>query len=177
MLIEETRQKYLEAKTDVENCQRSILDLQERLPEISREIEQAEKSKRDALDAFCLKGDKITENSLKQARAGYDAAIKQRAETFELIEASERTLKKQEGELVRLHSECDLLKRECWLAVFDEIKSAIPSEVFESVRRLQVIGSQCGQTRQWILDSLFVNPASMEHQGLCAELAKKYRIE
>ncbi|HHT9136447.1 MAG TPA: hypothetical protein ACFYEK_04290 [Candidatus Wunengus sp. YC60] len=184
MSIEELRQRYVEAKKAVGNCTKAISDLQKKaddlqecLPEINREIELAEKLKFEALDSFALKGDRLTESELKKARVNYDEKLKTRAETNELIEATGRALKKKEAELVRLNAACDLLKRQCWQAVFDEIKSAIPSEVFESVRRLQVIGSQCGQTRQWILDSLFVNPASMEHQGLCAELVKKYQIE
>lgn len=183
MSVNEAR-KFEAAKKAAEVCQESIRQLQrksdtlqESLPGLSRAVEEAGKAKVSALDAFALNSNKTTEQALKVARQANEAAQKAYSEKNELVEATARALKKMESELPKLHTQADLQKRACWQAIADEIKTAIPSEVFESVRRLQVIGSQTGQTRQWILDQLFPNPSSGEHQEITSELCGKHNIE
>lgn len=185
--IEAAKLRYLGAKRDVENCnifrkaifalQQKADSLQELLPKLNEEIELGEELKRDALDSFVLKSDVTTETKLKKARVAYDERRKAKTETGELIEACLRALKRQEQEIVRLSMVCDLAKRQCWQAVFREIKSVIPENVFDSIQRLFVCGSQCGQTRGYLLECLFpgLNPDKL--QEIRAELTKEYRIE
>lgn len=182
--VEGAKKKLLAAKESVNDCLKSIQELQAKtdqlqdsLPGLSREVENVGKIKQIALDNFALHSNKESESELKRARAGYESAVKQRAETNELIEACDRGLKKQESEFARLNNASEMAKRQCWQAVADEIKSAIPSEVFESIKKLQVIGSQCGQTRPWLLDRLFPNIPSGEFQTIRSELVEKYGID
>ena len=183
MEIAEAKSKFEAAKKVVEDCTKSIQtlqakvdQLQDSLPGLTRAVEDVEKAKTAALDAFALNSNKQAEAALKAARQAHENAQKKLSETHELTEATNRALTKQQAELIRLNNACELAKRECWQAVGDEIKSAIPSEVFESIKKLQVIGSQCGQTRSWLLDSLFPNIPSGEFQTIRSELVEKYGI-
>lgn len=183
-MVNEAKSKYEAAKKAVVSCQSSITELQrksdslqESLPGLGRAVEDAERVKESALDAFALSSNKQTETALKAARQAHEAAQKAYSEGKELSEATNRALTKQQAELIRLNNACELVKRQYWQAVFDEIKSAISSEVFESVRRLQVIGSHCGQTRQWILDSLFPSPSGDDFQAIRSGLVGKYGID
>lgn len=184
MSVNESKAKFEAARKAVSDCQSSIQtlqaktdQLQDSLPNLSRVVEAAEKGKQVALDSYALHGDKQSESELRKARTAAEQAVKQRAEINELVEATARALKKQEQEFVRLNNLCELTKRECWQVIANEIKSAIPSEVFEFIKELQVIGSHCGQTRQWILDSLFQNPSSGEHQEIFGQLSKEQGID
>lgn len=183
-MVAEARGKYEMAKKAAEGCQESIRQLQMKvddfegsLPGLNREIEPAERGKVSALDAFALNSNKQTESALKATRGAHEAALKAYSEGKELAEATNRALTKQQAELTRFNNAAELAKRACWQAIADEIKTAIPSEVFESVRRLQVIGSQTGQTRQWILDSLFPNIPPEDFQTIRNELVKKYGMD
>lgn len=184
MSVTEAKKNFEVAKAAAENCKRSISELQkksdileESLPSLTQQIENAEKAKTAALDNFALHSNKESESELRRARAGYELARKIHNETNELVEATNRALKRQESEFVRLNNASEMAKRECWQAVADEIKTAIPSEVFESIKELQVIGSQTGKTRQWLLDSLFPNIPTDEFQTIRNELCEKHKIE
>lgn len=184
MAIEEARKKFFEAKTRIEDCQRAIAGLQNKhdtleasLPELTQQIENAERVKQTALDSYVLHDDKPSESELRKARTAYEQAVKQQSETNELIESVVRTLKRQESELIKLNNAVDLARRECWQAVADEIKSAIPKHLFGDMKTLFVAGVQCCMTRQFLLDTLFPNLSSGEHQEIFAQLSKKYEIE
>lgn len=176
--------KFEAARKAVEDCQRAIAGLQtkrdtlgESLPGLSRAVEDAEKAKTAALDNFAMTSNKTTESALKAARQTHETAQRAYAEGNELAEATNRALTKQQAELTRLNNACELVKRQYWQAVFDEIKSAIPSEVFKNIQKLFVISNQTGQTRQFLLDTLFPNLSSGEHQEITSELCEKYNIE
>jgi predicted nucleic acid-binding Zn-ribbon protein len=182
--IETARKEFEEIKKAVKDFQRTIAGLQNKhatleasLPELTQQIENAEKMKQAAIDSYALNGDEKSESKLKQARVAYEQAVKQRAEISELVEGVERSLKRQEACLQRQNITLDLVKRQHWQAVFDEIKSAIPSEVFKAVKQLQVVGAQCGQTRQWIVDSLFPNLPTEDYQEIRNEICEKYKLD
>ena len=182
--VDELKAKFEASKKAVSDCQTSIAELQrksdtlqESLPGLSREIENAEKAKTVALDAFALSSNKQTEAALKAARQAHEDAQKTLSESHELVEAINRTLTKQQMDLTRLNNIYDLAKRECWQSVFDEIRETIPGGVVDTARYLFVCGAQTGQTRQWILDSLFQNPSSEEFQEVRKQITKKYGIE
>ena len=184
MSVNEARAKFEAAKKAVASCQSSITELQrksdslqESLPGLSREIETAEKAKTAALDNFALYSNKESESELKRARAGYESAVRQRAEANELVEATNRTLKKMETEFVRLNNAREPAKRQVWKSVFDEIQASIPHEVFDKVRMLIVCGSQMGMTQQFVLDSLFKNPCPKDFQAVRNELCAKYNLD
>lgn len=182
MSVTEEKAKFFEAKKAVENCTKLLSDLtkrnddfQESLPQLKDRVEVAEKSETAAYDSHVL--EKISAKELEKVKTECQTVKNQYAECSKMLESLGRGLKKTENDLQRLNAEAELNKRQCWQAIAEEIKSAIPSEVFESVKQLQVVGSQTGQTRQWILDSLFPNPSSGERQEITSDLCGKHNIE
>lgn len=182
MSVTEVKAKFEAAKKAVESLQkrqveltRKLDDLRENLPLFQRRIADARTERAKVFDAMVL--GESSKDDLKRCDKALEQAEREYSESQEIYDALLRGVKNCETELPKLHTESEIKRRECWLAVADEMKSAISSEVFESVRRLQVIGSQCGQTRQWILDSLFQNPSSGEHQEIFGQLSKEHGIE
>lgn len=180
--IEEAKAKYLEVKKDVERCQNLLVELtkrhdsiQEEMPKYKTGIEEAAHREVNSYDDYVL--GKIGEKELLKIKSECQAGKVEYAESLKILDSLGRAITRTESDLQRLNAKCDLAKRQTWQSVFDSIKAGIPETVFDSIRKMQVIGSQCSQTRQWILDSLFVNPSSGEHQELCAELARQYQIE
>mgnify|MGYP001581424661 CR=1 FL=1 len=184
MSVTEAKQKFLAAKKAVSDCQSSIQtlqakvdQLQDSLPGLSRAVEDVEKAKTAALDAFALNSNKQAEAALKAARQAHEDAQKKLSETHELIEAVGRTLKRQEGEFTRLNNLCELSKRECWESIADEIRSRIPEGVISDIQRLVVSSMQCSRTKQFVLSELFPNLNPSEYQTRRDEMLEKYNIE
>ncbi len=182
MSVNEARGKFEEAKAGVESLQtrqveitRKLDDLRENLPLFQRRIADARTERAKIFDAMIL--NEASRDDLKRCDKTLEQAEREYSESQEIYDALVRGVKNCETELPKLHTQADLKKRACWQAVGDEIKSAIPSEVFESIKKLQVVGSQCGQTRSWLLDSLFPNIPSGEFQTIRNELVEKYKIE
>ena len=136
------------------------------MPGLSREVENAEREKTAALDAFALKADKQTESSLRIARTACEQAAKQRAETNELAAATERALKKMESEFVRPNNANELAKRRMWETISSECEKKITDSVKDTVRTLVAIGCQIGRPRQFVLDACFPNPSSGDVQTI-----------
>jgi hypothetical protein len=181
MGVNEAKAKYETVKKAVSDCQRLISGLTKKQDELLEEmlvlknsVERSETDETTAFDKFVL--GKITQKELDLEKIECRKAKTRYEDSSKMLESLGRGIKKTENDLQRLNAEAELSKRQCWQAVGDEIKSAIPSEVFESIKKLQVIGSQCGQTRSWLLDSLFPNIPSGEFQTIRNELAKKYGI-
>lgn len=183
MSIEAARKKYLEAKQAVETCQATILELQrkadtlqESLPGLSREIENAERTKTAALDAFAVDSNEKNSDRLKRARAAYDQAVKQQIETNELIEATHRALKRQEAEIVRLNEQMSIAKRQCWEAVADEIQREISEDMITAIQKLIICRSQTGGTRLHVLNTLLPQLNPGEYQEIRDGLMEQYDI-
>lgn len=184
MSVNEAKAKFEEAKKDVERCQHSIRELQakcaeleESQPKLSQSVEEAEQAKVAALDCFALSSNKQTESALKAARQAHETAQRAYNEGNELAEATNRALKRQESELVRLNNACELAKRQCWESIADEIRSRIPEGVISDIQRLVVASMQCSRTKQFVLSELLPNLNPSEYQTRRDELIEKYDIE
>lgn len=184
MSVNETRNKFEVAKAAVENCKKSIQtlqaktdQLQDSLPKLSGAVEDAEKAKTAALDAFALNSNKTSEQALKGARQAHEDAQKKLSETNELAAATHRALKKQEQEFVGLNNLCELSKRECWESIAGEIRSRIPEGVISDIQRLVVSSMQCSRTKQFVLNELFPNLNPSEYQAKRDELIVEYNID
>ncbi|MBI2471361.1 MAG: hypothetical protein HYV59_08990 [Planctomycetes bacterium] len=183
MSIEEARGKYEVTKRAVSACQTAIQQLQgkadalsESLPELGRAVEQAEKTKTAALDAFALKSDKMSEAELKRARAGYESAVRQQSETVELSEATERALKRQQAEISRLQASCDLARRQMLEAIATEIQTNIPPDTFVTVEKFLIARLQNGGIYDFHLKQLFPQPDTTRTREIAKELSTKYGI-
>jgi len=185
MSIAEAQKKYLEAKKAAEDCQASILELQkktdslrESLPGLGREIENAERIKTSALDAFALSGDGKTADRLKRARMAYDEAIKWKSETQELLEACERAFGGQQAELIRLNEQALVTKRACWQAVADDLRSQIPAETIKAIQRLALVSStQLGGSYDFCLKSLCPQPGHEEGLATLQGFRERYQTD
>lgn len=182
--VAEAVKKFKAAQADIENCQQSIKqlqikcdELQESLPSLTRSIESAEKAKVSALDNYALHGSRESENELKQSRSVYEHAVKQKADTNELIEATHRALKRQEQELIKLNNVADCARRDVWTAVADEIEKTIPAETIEAVQKLIICRTQTGGTRQHVLNTLLPQLNPGDYQGIRDELMEKFGLE
>lgn len=183
MGVTEAKSKYEMAKKDVERCQHSIRelqrkcdDLQESLPGLSREIENAEKAKTAALDNFAMTSNKTTESALKAARQNCDDASKKLAETNELVEATNRALKKMESEFVTLQAQKDSLRHQVWNSLFEQRAAEIPESVRATVKELVAIGLQCSMGLNFILPKIFPLPTNSEIQEIYKDQTIKYDI-
>lgn len=182
MSVSEAKLKHEVAKAAVVALQKKQADLiarvdtlRESLPGFQQRIAEARQRRQVALDAFILgEGEK---SLFEKANLALEKMEKENGTEREVMEAAERGVKSLESELPKLHTQAEFTHRMFWQAIADEIKTAIPSEVFKNIQKLFVIGSQTGQTRQWILDSLFPNIPPAEFQTIRNELVKKYAID
>ncbi|NUQ57698.1 MAG: hypothetical protein HUT38_04425 [Candidatus Paceibacter sp.] len=180
--IETARKKFEVAKKRVEDCQKAIFELQNRydsltesIPHLRRAIEALEKRETEAFDNYVL--GQITEKELKTVQADCQKIQAKEIEANKMIEALGRGIKKTESDLVKLNTECNTAKRAIWESISNELRESIPVTVFEQISKLVVCGAQCGQTRQWILDSLFPNLPSERFQEIRRELLEQYKFE
>ncbi|MCF6154872.1 MAG: hypothetical protein E3K36_06385 [Candidatus Brocadia sp.] len=180
----EVRRKYDDAKQNVEACQASILELQkkcdelqESLPELSRAIENAKRAKTSALDAFALNSNEKNCDRLKRVRLAHEDAIKQRGETQELLEASERGLKTRQAEFIRLNEAMSVARRQCWETVADEIQKKISTDMIMAIQELIICKTQTGGTRQHVLNTIFPQLNPGEYQSSRDTLMEQYNID
>ena len=183
MSVIEAKGKFEEAKKAVASCQENIKELQrksdslqESLPGLSREVENAEKAKATALAVFALNSNKTTEQALKGARGAHEAAQKAYSESNELVEAISRALKKRESEFVTLQAQKDSLRHKMWNAIFEQKAAEIPESVRVTINELVTIGLQCSMGLNFILPKIFPLPTNSEIQGNYKELATKFGI-
>ena len=181
--VEEARKKFFEAKKAVEDCQRAIVGLQNKhdtleasLPEITQQIETAERLKRTSLDSYALHGDKQSESELRKARTAHEQAVRQQSETNELVEATNRALKKIESEFVTLQAKKDSLRHQVWNSLFEQKSAEIPASVRATVNELVTIGLQCSMGMNFILPKIFPLPTNSEIQKIYKELTTKFGI-
>ncbi len=181
--VETTLQKYRLTKENVEVCQKSIIELQkkcdalqESLPELSRAIENTGRAKTTALDAFALNSDEKNADRLKRARVACEDAIRQRGETQEILEASERGLKVRQTELIRLNEAMSLARRQVWESIADEIQKSISPETIEAIQKLIICRTQTGGTRQYVLNTLLPQLNPGEYQEIRDGLMEQYDI-
>ena len=184
MSVNEAKSKFFEAKKAVEDCQRAIAGLRNKhdtleasLPEITQQIETAERLKQASLDNYALHGDKQSESELKRSRTAYEQAVRQQSETNELIEATARSLKKMESEFVRLNNASELAKRQVWESISETYEAKITEATKDAVKTLVAIGCQIGRPRQFILDCLFRNPTHDDVQEIRRNLREEYSID
>lgn len=185
MSIEAVKKNFELAKKAVDGCQHSIVDLQrkcdalqESLPGLCREIENVERAKTVALDAFALNGDEKTSKRLEMARAAFDQAVKQQIEIDELIGATHRALKRQEAELVRLNEKMSIAKRLCWAAVVEDLRLKISPDTIEMIQRFSLISStQFGGSYDFCLRLLCPQPGHDEGIAILQEFREKYQID
>lgn len=181
--VTEAIKVYRTAQANVENCQSKIIELQkkydslqESLPELSRTIENTERAKTSALDAFALNSDEKNGDRLKRARVACEDAIRQRGETQELLEASERGLKVRQAELIRLNEAMSLARRQVWESIADEIQKSISPETIEAIQKLIICRTQTGGTRQYVLNTLLPQLNPGEYQEIRDGLMEQYDI-
>lgn len=184
MDVNEAKSKFKTAQKAVLDCQSNSQtlqakadQLQDSLPNLSRAVEAAEKEKQVALDNFAMTSNKQTESFLRIARTACEQAARQRIETNELIEATDRSLKKMESEVVRLNNASEMAKRQVWEAISESYESKIKDEVKGYVSIITIIGSQIGRPRQYVLDCLFKNPTHDDVQEIQRNLREEYNID
>lgn len=183
MSVNEARAKFEAARKAAASCQTSIAELQrksdtlqESLPGLNREVENAEKAKTAALDNFAMTSNKTTESALKAARGAHEAAQKAYSESNELVDATSRALKKRESEFLTLQKQMDSLRHQMWNSLFEQRAAEIPESVRTIVNELIAIGLQCSMGRDFILPKVFPLPTNSEIQKIYKEQTKKYSI-
>lgn len=179
--IELAVQKYKSAQADVEMLlikQRELTkrfdDTQESLPILQRNIEEKRAERQRMLDGYVL--GEIEQSLFKKADEALLKAENDYKTAQEICEALQRQIKIIETNLPRKHSEVDLLKRQIWEAIAEEIKASIPQEISTLVGQLIICGTQTGKTRAWILDQLFPSLPSEKFQEIYKEIVTEYEI-
>lgn len=180
-VAEAAKKKYLEAKQAVEDCQKLIAELtkkydllQEETTLLAGKVDGLEKDETEAYDNFVIR--KITEKEFEKIKNECQALKNKHVENQRMLEALHRGIKRVESDFIKLNNSCDIIKRDFWKAVAESIRREIPVDVIENIQTLFVCGSQCGQTRQFILDSLFPNLSTGEFQGTRSRIMEKFEI-
>lgn len=181
MSVNEARTKFEAAKKAVSDCQRLISGLTKKQDELLEEMSllknsvgRSETDETAAFDKFVL--GKITQKELDLEKIECRKAKTRYEDSSKMLEGLSRGIKKTESDLQRLNAAAELTKRQCWESVFNEVKEGIPKNIFGDIKTLFLAGVQCCMTRQFLLDTLFPNLSSGEHQEIYKELTTKYGI-
>lgn len=183
MSIEAARKKFEAVKKEVEDCQRAIVELQNRydsltesIPHLRREVEALEKRETEAFDNYVL--GQITEKELKTVQADCQKIQAKEIEASKMIEALGRGIKKTESDLVKLNTECNTAKRAIWVAIADDLRSKIPIEMIEAIRQFALVSfTQIGGSYDFCLKSIFPQPGHEEGIEILQGFREKYQID
>ncbi len=184
--IEIVKRQFLESKQSAEQAAqklteltRRLNDVQENLPRLQKAVEAARAQRSAVLDRLILSGqveDLQTDGEFQKAEKALKDAEKAYEDEKLVFDAIGRGIKKIETDLPKLHTQVDLYGRQVWQAVFDVYQSKISDATKDVVKTLVAIGCQIGRPRQFVLDSIFLNPSHPDVQAIQGKLRNEYEL-
>ena len=172
MSVNESRQKFLEAKKTIESLQtrqieltRKLDDLRENLPLFQRRIADARTERTKIFDDMIL--GESSKDDLKRCDKALESAELEYSESQEIYDALVRGVKNCESELPKLHTQVDSLRHQVWNSLFEQRAAEIPESVRATVNELVTIGLQCSMGLNFILPKIFPLPTNSEIQKIC----------
>ncbi len=182
MSISELKTSLLQARKHVEDLKQKqteltsrLTDCRESLPMLRMKIAEARQERQRTSDKVIL-GEASTDD-LEKCDKLFTESEERHSKSQELFDVLAREIKVLADGIPKAISEGEAIRRRLWEAIAEQLKSEIPTKIFDLVEKWLSVKTQLGQDYEFSLKSLFKRPLDGKVQEIQQNLRKQYGLD